>query len=133
MRRHLSVACLLAAWLCATGALLDVAQVLAWTRMFTGYVHTLPVAQALSRTFDPEQPCALCLAVQKARETGRRQSPPPAVTAGQKVVLISQPAESLAPAATPVAWLGSDQISASSWLPPVPVPPPRIRTVSVLS
>ncbi|MDD2765383.1 MAG: hypothetical protein PHE83_15580 [Opitutaceae bacterium] len=132
MRRHLSVACLLAAWLCATGALLDVAQMVAWTRMFTGYVRTLPVAQALSRTFDPEKPCALCLAVQKARETGRRQQSPPTVAAGQKVVLISQPAESLAPAAIPVAWLESDQMSTSSWSPPVPVPPPRIRFASWL-
>ena len=133
MRRRLSVTCLLFAWLCATGALLDVAQMFAWTRMFAGYVHTLPAVQALSRTFDPEKPCELCLAVQKAREAGRKQQPVPTVAAVQKIVLISQQAGSLVVAPAAGEWPETNHVFASLWCPPVPVPPPRVRPTNFMS
>jgi len=77
VRRRLIVLSLLAAWLCANGALLDVEQAYAWGRMFAGYVRTIPIAQAAAETFDPAKPCAICRAVQQARQAG----PKPVATA----------------------------------------------------
>ena len=133
MRRQLSVACLLLAWLCATGALLDAAQVLAWTRMFAGYARTLSPGQALSRTFDPGQPCEICLAVQKARETGRKQPPAAPAAAAKQIVLICQPAETAAPASSFCAWPEPGRPHVFSWCPPVAVPPPRSRGATLRS
>lgn len=125
MRRHLSVACLLLAWLCATGALLDVAQALAWTRMFVGYARTMSTGQAFSRTFDSGQPCEICLAVQKARATGRKQPPAATAAAAKQIVLVCQPAETAAPSSSFCAWPDPGRTQVFSWCPPVAVPPPR--------
>jgi hypothetical protein len=133
MRRHLSVACLLLAWLCATGALLDAAQVLAWTRMFVSYARTLPPRQALSRTFDSGQPCEICLAVQKARETGRKQPPATPAAAAKQIVLICQPADTAAPPSSFRAWPEPGRTHVLSWCSPVAVPPPRSRGATLRS
>lgn len=133
MRRRLSVTCLLFAWFCATGALLDVAQMFAWSRMFAGYMRTLPAAQALSRTFDPEKPCEFCMAVQKAREAGRKQQPAPTDAAVPKIVLIRQQAGPLVVVPAVDAWPETNHMFASSWCPPVPVPPPRARVAIAMS
>lgn len=125
MRRLLSVACLLLAWLCATGALLDVTQVLAWTRMFVGYACTMSPGQAISQTFDSGQPCEICLAVQKARETGRKQPPAATAAAAKQIVLICQPAETAAPLCSFCVWPEPGRTHVLSWCPPVAVPPPR--------
>lgn len=125
MRRHLSLACLLLGWLCATGALLDVAQAFAWTRMFVGYTRTMSPGQAISRTFDPGKPCALCLAVQRARETSRKQLPAAPPVVAKQMVLICEPAETAAPPSSFCAWPESSGPRLPSWCPPVAVPPPR--------
>ncbi len=70
MSRRLASISLLTAWLCASGAMLDVAQVVAWTRMFAGYARTESIAAAARETFDPGKPCAMCRAVSKARDAG---------------------------------------------------------------
>ncbi len=72
---------MLAAWLCANGAALDVMQVCAWTRMFTGYARTCDLRLAASETFSP---CNLCHRLlrgpcKREREAGRTQQ---ATTAG---------------------------------------------------
>jgi len=125
MRRPVSVVCLLLAWLCATGGLLDVAQVVAWTRMFATYVRTMPVGEAVSRTFDPEEPCALCLAVQKARDASRKQTPAPPLSVAKQLVLICHEADVVMPPSMSAASLDPGLASGSSWCPPVAVPPPR--------
>ena len=56
------------AWLCANGALLDLVQVFAWSRMFAGYTQTMTVGAALRETFDPAKPCELCLGVADAKD-----------------------------------------------------------------
>jgi hypothetical protein len=127
VRRHFSVCCLFAAWLCANGALLDVAQVFAWARMFTDYAQTESVAAALSNTFDPAKPCPICLAVEKARDASREQQPPAATVALEKIVLICQRAEILFAPAAPREWPETAPVFAPAWREPVPLPPPRIR------
>ena len=119
------ISCLLLAWLCANGAVLDVMQVVAWGRMFAHYVNDLPVETALTRTFDPGKPCELCLAVQKARATEREQSPAPTPGSTVKLTLISQEAEPVAPPAMPGNELESLPVRGVMRCDPVPVPPPR--------
>lgn len=121
----LCVSCLLLAWLCANGAVLEVMQVFAWGRMFAGYVHEMPVQTALIRTFDPGKPCALCLAVQKARATEREQPAVPPPASAVKLVLIAQQTESMAPPAMPGNRLESLPVRGAVRRDPVPVPPPK--------
>lgn len=121
----LSVLCLLLAWLCANGAVLDVMQVVAWGRMFAHYVNDMPVETALTRTFDPGKPCELCLAVQKARAAGREQSPAPTPGSSVKLALISQETEPMAPPAMPRSELEGLPVRGVVRCDPVPVPPPR--------
>ena len=125
VRRLLRISCLLLAWLCANGAVWDGAQVFAWGRMFAHYVNDMPVETALTRTFDPGEPCALCLAVQKARAAEREQSPAPPPAAAVKLALISQETEPVAPPAVPGNELESLPIRGMVRRDPVPVPPPR--------
>src|SRR5277367_3965041 len=61
--RRLPAISLICAALCASGTLLDMAQVFAWTRMFAGYARNESIAAAARETFDPAKPCALCCAV----------------------------------------------------------------------
>ena len=87
MARRLPALSLLLAWLCASGAMLDVAQVAAWARMFAGYVRTESVAAAARETFDPAKPCQICRAVSKARAAAAPRAAVP--SAGpEKIILI---------------------------------------------
>lgn len=52
VRRNLTFACLILAWLCANGAVWNVVQVVAWARMFHDYSQVMPAAQAVQITFD---------------------------------------------------------------------------------
>lgn len=126
MRRHFSIFCLCAAWLCANGALLDVAQVFAWARMFAGYAQTESVGAALRNTFDPAKRCPICLAVEKARDASREQQPPAATVALEKIVLICQHTEIFLTPAAPREWPESAPAFAPARHEPVPLPPPRI-------
>ncbi len=126
MRRGVSFAGLLLAWLCAQGALTDGLQVLAWSRMFARYAETMAWRAALDETFDPSKPCEICGVVRQVRETEREQSPNP-LPAGDagKIVLFLSTAEIELPAAPPVAGFPPMAAPASEWCAPVPKPPPR--------
>jgi hypothetical protein len=124
MRRSLSAAWLLFAWLCANGMLLDVAQMIAWSRMFTGYVHSMPVAEALRETFDPAKPCRWCCAVQRARAASRKQTPAPSPEPIKLVLFCERAGEFVPPAAAGDA-MESEPAAGTSWRDPVPVPPPK--------
>lgn len=49
LNRRLPIIALLLAWVCANGALLDAAQVLAWAKMFRGYAAVMPAGEALAK------------------------------------------------------------------------------------
>jgi hypothetical protein len=117
---HLS---LLSAWLCASGAMLDVTQLVAWGRMFAGYARTESLSDAARETFDPGKPCAICRAVSQAREA----SAPAAVrpNSAEKLILISEvPAEFVARDELP-PWPVPGARRADTRANDVPVPPPR--------
>jgi hypothetical protein len=115
----------LLAWLCANGAVGEVVQVFAWSRMFAHYVREMPAETALTWTFDPGQPCELCLAVQKARAAEREQPAAPPPASSVKLVLISPQTEAVAPPAVPGSRLETLPVRGAGRRDPVPVPPPR--------
>ena len=127
VRFRLSIYALFFAWLCASGGLLDLAQVFAWTRMYAGYAQTMSAGEALTETFDPAKPCKMCVALLKARKASDDSSKPSAVSAAaiEKVVLIAHRAEFLVLAPDLEMWPVAGHTLAIARVDPVPTPPPR--------
>jgi hypothetical protein len=122
---RLAAVLVLAGWLAASGALLEVAQVFAWCRMFAGYAGTYSVAEAAARTFDPTRPCPICRALQKA-ERKQHEAPPAAPNAAtERPILICERAEPMVFARQGLAWEVQQEIPACGPVRAVPVPPPR--------
>ncbi len=131
MRFRLSICGLLFAWLCASGGLLDVVQVFAWTRMYAGYAQTMSAGEALTRTFDPAKPCDLCVAVLKAREASDDSAKTPSATSVEieKIVLIAHRTASVVLAPALEAWPVARHEFSEMRVDPVPTPPPRACAV----
>jgi hypothetical protein len=125
VRRRCSILCLCLAWICATGAMLDVVQVCAWTRMFAGYARELSVGAALRATFDPNKPCELCLAVAKAKASEQREAPVSTTRSGEKLVLACFTVATLTFPARRERWPSPGPELAATRVEPVPVRPPR--------
>jgi hypothetical protein len=89
MRRKAQLVAILFGWMLATGAQWDVAQVFAWGRMFLMYAGEVPVARALKMTFAPENMCAVCKAVNAAKQQDN-PSEAPGGRADVKVTLFVQ-------------------------------------------
>jgi hypothetical protein len=127
VRQKLSITCLLFAWLCANGALLDAVQVFAWGKMFSENLQTMRVITAFQATFDPGRACHLCVSVATAKDTAREQLPGSVERAsGEKLVLAlhaTPPPVFLSPSADWPATLASVPPSRTE---PVPLPPPRV-------
>jgi hypothetical protein len=125
MFRRLSAAGLLCAWLCASGAMLDVAQVIAWARMFGAYARTESLTVAAKETFDPAKPCGICLAVGRARAAADGRVPPVASASAEKLVLIFERCAPFVAWAAPQSWPRVAPSRAPACVAEVPVPPPR--------
>jgi hypothetical protein len=119
---------LVVAWLCANGAFLDVVQVFAWGRMFVGYARTLSIAEAAVQTLDPDKPCPICLAVRRAREAEQHQQSAAVPIAVVKTLLAPVQNEPFIFPLIRPEWPDANSVMMVSWLPPVPVPPPRTPT-----
>jgi hypothetical protein len=126
MPRRLPAVSLLLAWLCASGAMLDVVQAFAWARMFAGYARIESILPAAKDTFDPAKPCEICRAVSKARETSNQNTPAARSAATEKIILFFE---------RPVRFVGVAAQRTWPLAPParvlvragdVPVPPPKI-------
>lgn len=126
MRRPFSILCLTAAWLCANGVVLDAVQVYAWTRMFTGYMHTTSIERAAAETFDPGKPCPICVVVQKARDSGPKQ-PATAPVPAARLTLACQGAEKMLIGPQEREWLEQPASLAPARRELVPLPPPKTR------
>lgn len=119
--QRLLIATALAAALACPWALLQSA---AWVSMLIKYARTLPLAQAVSMTFDGEHPCHLCQAIQagKAKE---RQEPSHSPRAGKELTLHPPPPSgSLAHPAMPRVAI-RDPLGPALRAEPPPKPPPR--------
>jgi hypothetical protein len=125
MIRRLAALSLVCGWLCASGALLDMAQVFAWTRMFASYARTESVVAAARETFDPSKPCALCSAVSKAREASKPQGTALPPAGSEKMILICERPAPFVAAADRGSWPEMAPSRAGVRSGEVPVPPPR--------
>jgi hypothetical protein len=124
MSRRLPAISLMCAWLCASGALLDMAQVFAWTRMFTDYASVEPLSAALSDTFSG-RPCEICRAVTSAREAAGQRAPAVLSAGGDRMILIFDRPEVFVAAPSERAWPKVTLVRAVSRICDVPVPPPK--------
>jgi len=125
MSRRIPAISLLLAWLCASGATLDLAQVFAWTRMFAGYARTESVLAAAKETFDPAKPCKICRAVGKAREASGRHAPAVPAVGPEKIILIFERAAPFVAVPAQRAWPVAAPARAPVRGGDVPVPPPK--------
>lgn len=129
MRRKISLLVTLTAWFFATGSQWDVAQTFGWARMFVAYTETMPVLEALQKTFGGDELCGVCEVVQGARQEGQGQSDSsgavsakslaklPMVLAPAAVTVTAVPAPALRPDRTTVV---RGTLRATP-----PLPPPR--------
>lgn len=77
MRRQVSLLMTLTAWLLATGSHWDLVQTFAWGRMIAAYAESMPLAEAIKRTFTAENLCGVCEIVQDAKQGDDANSPTP--------------------------------------------------------
>lgn len=125
MRKPVASFCLLFAWLCANGALLEGVQVFAWAKMFAGYSQTMSVDAALRATFDPAKPCEMCIGVATAKETAKQQLPHAVERSAEKLQLALHSPAIVILENTPDAWPTALASVAAVRPRLVPVPPPR--------
>ena len=127
MRRRLSFAALVLAWLCANGAIWNVVQVVAWAKMINDYSRVMPMTRAIRITFDGSAPCTLCVMTAQARDAAREQLPQEAALgATEKLLLSFQPTPVFVLTAPEAAWPGIGDVTGLMRTDPVPLPPPRV-------
>ncbi|MCC5833801.1 MAG: hypothetical protein JJU20_03625 [Opitutales bacterium] len=73
--RRVRLVVLLFGWMLATGTILDVVQVFAWSRMWVDNVQTQSVGEAFARTFSEEGMCPLCHSVQAVKRDQAERFP----------------------------------------------------------
>jgi hypothetical protein len=125
VRRSIATISLFLAWLCANGAIWDVVQVVAWTKMFSSYAVSLPVGDALRETFDASKPCHLCLAVAHAKESEQKQSPQQVDRGTEKLTLALDSPAPIFLMEPLVDWPAVRWTMQDPRFEPVPLPPPR--------
>jgi hypothetical protein len=105
--------------------MLDIAQTLAWARMFTGYARTESVVSAARDTFDPARPCPICRAVSRAREAQGRHSPALAPSVQDRLILVLESPVPFVAQDSERGWPEWAPAGAQARIADVPVPPPR--------
>lgn len=130
MRRRIQVILCLFAWCIATGCQWDLAQVVAWTRMFSDYAQEMSLSAAAQKTFSGEM-CPLCKAVQKGKQE-QEQNAPKSATPGKADAKIldtcplSEIASAISPERRVVGTLLAPTSPAGRGRTAPPVPPPRL-------
>lgn len=128
VRRKLSFACLLFAWICANGMVWNVVQVVAWARMFQQLAQVMPATRALQVTLDGSAPCPLCKLSQAGQDNGRKQLPQDAAlgAAAGKILYLAESAPTPVVLAPETAWPRGTDAAGLTRPEAVPVPPPRV-------
>ncbi|MBP6505999.1 MAG: hypothetical protein KA257_00410 [Opitutaceae bacterium] len=122
MRRVIAISTLCLAWLCANGALWDVVQVFAWGKMVHDYSQVMPLAQAITKTFDGSAPCEICSVVDDAKQSQPAQQ---VERSQEKILLACQVPEEFFVIVPDFAWPGGVDAAGLIRTERVPVPPPR--------
>ena len=120
-------ALMLIAVLLTSGGHWAVLQSLAWANMLADGLRTLPLREAVQRTFDGAHPCEMCMRIHSGRKSEEQQKavlrnvrfdfPMPAETTKPRVPV--RPAEDLQAPATTASAIGQPRQE-----PPVPPPQP---------
>jgi len=104
-------------------------QLVAWTGMIVTYSRGASVVEAVSKTFDGEHPCKLCLAIKVGRAEEKKQEQPKTKPASKfDVGLTWQPIRF--DFFVPRAWQSASALTAPSRAEPPPKPPPRFVLAS---
>ncbi len=125
LRRKFSLGVTLLAWFFASGSQWDVVQAFAWARMFVTNAETMPLGDAIVRTFSPEARCELCNAVSTAKQNQETPAAP-GPKLEDKTFLVFEPASTFTVAVILPAKAVPDEarpVSVERDRPPVP--PPR--------
>jgi len=64
---------IIAALFIASGGHWAVLQMVAWGRMMVEYSQRSEIAVAVAKTFDGRHPCSMCVAIQKSRQSEKKQ------------------------------------------------------------
>ena len=109
----------------ATGAQWDLLQVLAWGRMMTNHSRTMPLAKAVTKTFDGEM-CDICRMVANAKKQEQSRSSVPEAKIESKILLFFQAVpQVIVEEPRSVAWFPSSSPAMTEERPAPPVPPPK--------
>lgn len=130
--RRIPAIFVLCAWLFASGAQWDIVQGFAWARMFVSYSKTMPVGEALKKTFQPDNLCGVCEFVADAKTRTDADRPaandPVPRDPGLKVTLFLPAAPevfvAIAPFPSEPRW-PDDPAARSRTRPAPPTEPPR--------
>lgn len=129
MRRQLSLVLTLAAWLFATGSHWDLVQTFAWGRMFATYAQSMPLLQAVQKTFATDGMCGICEMVQNAKEQGAGDAKTPGAKASEKIFLVSAPGvlTFISPALKMMGFVAAMSAPVSATRAEPSLPPPRFH------
>lgn len=122
---------LIALLLCliATGAQWDLVQTFAWGRMVAIYSKSMPLTEAVSKTFSGDM-CGLCSLVASTRKQDRNQPTVPEVKSESKLLLYFQDAPAVSiDVSVAVTWMPLDPMVTTAERAAPPVPPPRVEAV----
>ncbi|MCX8090720.1 MAG: hypothetical protein N3I86_07265 [Verrucomicrobiae bacterium] len=99
-------------------------QLVAWTGMIVTYSRDASLAEAVSKTFDGEHPCTLCLAIQEGRAQEKKQEQQQTKpTSKFDLGLVWQPIQF--DFFMPRAWQPVHDLAAPSRVDPPPKPRPK--------
>jgi hypothetical protein len=120
-----SVQQLILAWLLvlAIGGHWPLLQSVAWVNMLFSYTRTEGLVTAVSKTFDGEHPCDICLLVKKGKESEREQ---PQQISKLKIDLILVAVEPIVLRRLPTVATEPSHIEPILRMPPPDLPPPRV-------
>lgn len=126
MRRNLSLLMTLSAWLLATGSHWDLVQTFAWGRMIAAYSQSMPLSEAIKRTFTAENLCGVCEVVNDAKQ-GQDATGAGAGKLEHKVQLaFATTPRVVMVAPEPAPWLHVDTLPPHAPSQAPPTPPPRV-------
>jgi hypothetical protein len=125
--RRIQVSVVLFLCVIATGAQWDLVQAFAWGRMVMDHSCTMPLQQAVTKTFDGEM-CPICCMVAKAKQQEKSHSAPVKSAVSGKVLLFFQAAPAVfvaEPGST--TWLRADRPPLDELRRAPLVPPPKFN------
>lgn len=125
VRRRIQISIALFLCFIAMGAQWDLLQTIAWGRMMAAYSRTMPLAQAVEKTFSGAM-CGICRMVANARS----QEPSPAAVpetkiAGKALLFFQAVPQVIVEAPRAVGQLASSSPAITEIRSAPPVPPPR--------